>query len=379
MKSPEYYKGKEQTFLKHFFLEQYLETVAAHIGYSQAEFVYVDCFSGPWRAEDEELADTSIRIALDKLNYVRDSVLAPHGRYPTIRAVFIEKDPTAFAALQAAIEQYRGAVKVTAIAGRFEDNVQAILSETGRSFSFCFIDPTGWTGLSMDRIQPLLRHHPGEVMLNFMYDFFNRFLNSRDPAIEASLDRFFGTDRWRNLRASPRREEDIVGLYGEQVRASGGFAYVGATKILKPRHDRTYFHLVYATRSPKGIEKFRDVEKRVTTAQEQVRDAAQRENRIERSGQEELLFGGTDDLSPSVREERHQQRERARTQMFEILQRGPQRYETLLPVLLQIPMFWKTDFHELVMEERRAGRIIVEGMGPRQRVPKEGCTVGLAR
>ena len=46
MKSPEYYKGKEQTYLKHFFLEQYLETVALHIGYAQSEFVYVDCFSG---------------------------------------------------------------------------------------------------------------------------------------------------------------------------------------------------------------------------------------------------------------------------------------------------------------------------------------------
>jgi three-Cys-motif partner protein len=310
---------------------------------------------------------------------VRETVLAPHGRYPTIRAVFIEKDPTAFAALQAAIEQYRGTVRVTAIPGRFEDSVPAILSEIGRRFSFCFIDPTGWTGLSMERIQPILRHNPGEVMINFMYDFVNRFLNSRDPSIEASLDRFFGTERWRDLRASPQREEDIVGLYSEQVRANGGFAYVSATKILKPLHDRAYFHLVYATRNPKGIEKFRDVEKRVATAQEQVREMAQRDNRIERSGQSELLFGGADELSAPLRDERSRQRERARRQMYEMLSRGPQRYETLLPFLLQIPLFWKTDFHELVMEERQVGRIIVEGMSPRQRVPKEGCTIRLAR
>ena len=49
MKEVAYYKGKEQTYLKHFFLERYLETVAFHIGYSHREFVYVDCFSGPWR------------------------------------------------------------------------------------------------------------------------------------------------------------------------------------------------------------------------------------------------------------------------------------------------------------------------------------------
>ena len=45
MKPPAYYRGKEQTYVKHFFLEQYLETVAFHIGYTHKEFVYVDCFS----------------------------------------------------------------------------------------------------------------------------------------------------------------------------------------------------------------------------------------------------------------------------------------------------------------------------------------------
>jgi hypothetical protein len=47
VKPVEYYKDREQTYLKHFFLERYLETVAYHIGFSQSEFVYVDCFSGP--------------------------------------------------------------------------------------------------------------------------------------------------------------------------------------------------------------------------------------------------------------------------------------------------------------------------------------------
>jgi len=377
MKPPEYYKGKEQTYLKHFFLEQYLETVAAHIGYAQGEFVYVDCFSGPWRAEHEDLADTSIRIALDKLNYVREKVLAPHDRYPTIRAIFIEKDPIAFGALSEAVEQYHGSVKVTPLSGTFEDNIPAILAEVGGRFSFCFVDPTGWTGLSMDRIQPLLRHQPGEVVINFMYDFINRFLNSHDPATEASIDHFFGTDAWRKLRDSPERETDIIKLYAEQVRSTGKFPYVTSTRILKPLHDRAYFHLIYATRNSKGIEKFRDVEKRLVTAQQQVREAAQREYRVDRTGQGELLFGASDTLSPSMEEERTRHRERARIQLIELLMSGPQRYETLLPVLLQIPLFWKTDLHELIADERRVGRIVIDGMGPRQRVPSDGCVIRL--
>ena len=377
MKPPDYYKGKEQTYLKHFFLEKYLETVAFHIGYSQSEFVYVDCFSGPWRQEDENLADTSIRISLDKLDYVR-SVLAARQKHPMIRAVFIEKDPAAFAALQQYLTGYRGHVRTTALPGTFEDNITQILKELGTKFAFCFIDPTGWTGLAMERVKPLLLHQPGEVVINFMYDFINRFLNSRDPPIEASLDRFFGSKNWRDLRERQDREMAIIDLYAQQVRATGRFAYATSTKILKPLHERAYFHLIYATRSPKGIEEFSDVERRLVTAQEQVRAAAQREHRERRTGQGELSFADPGTLSPSVEDERAAQWQKAKERLFALLHHGPRRYEDLVPDLLQLRLFWKTDLHELINEERAAGRITVEGLAPRQRVPKPGCIIRLA-
>jgi three-Cys-motif partner protein len=377
VKSPEYYKGKEQTYLKHFFLEKYLETVGFHIGYAQSEFVYVDCFSGPWRHEHEDLVDTSIRISLDKLDYVRN-VLMARQKYPTIRAIFIEKDPIAFAALQQALGQYQCGVKTIPLPGTFEDNILRILKEVGKAFAFCFVDPTGWTGLAMDRLQPLLRHQPGEVVINFMYDFINRFLNSQDPAIEASLDRFFGTNAWRNLRNRPDREAAIINFYAERVRTTGNFTYVASTKILKPLQQRAYFHLIYATRSPKGIEKFREVEKRLVTEQEQVRETAQREHREQRTGQEELSFGDPATLSLAVQNEREVQRENARARLFELLKRGPRRYEEVLAILLQLPLFWKTDLNDVLVEERRAKRIVIEGMTPRQRVPKEGSIIRLA-
>lgn len=374
MQSPEYYKGKEQTYLKHFFLEKYLETVALHIGYAQSEFVYVDCFSGPWRHEHDDLADTSIRISLDKLNYVA-KVLASHDRQPRIRAIFIEKDPSAFAALERALREYQGRVQTTALPGTFEENIDGILTALGKKFAFCFIDPVGWTGLAMDRLRPLLRRQPGEVVINFMYDFINRFLNSQDPPTEASLDGFFGTVVWRELRERPDRETAIINLYEEQVRTTGNFRYVTSTRILKPLQERAYFHLVYATRSAKGVEQFREVEKRFVTEQEQVRAVAQREHRQLLTGQEELPFATPSTLARSLQDERVAQRQNARTRLFDLLQRGPRRYEDVLAALLQLPLFWKTDLNEVLAEERQAGRILIEGMTARQRVPKEGCLI----
>ena len=52
MKPADHYRGREQTYLKHFFLERYLERVAYKVGSFAPEFVYVDGFSGPWKTED---------------------------------------------------------------------------------------------------------------------------------------------------------------------------------------------------------------------------------------------------------------------------------------------------------------------------------------
>lgn len=374
MKPPAHYRKKEQTYLKHFFLERYLETVAFHIGYTHKEFTYVDCFAGPWRSADEHLADTSIRIALDKLNYVRDA-LAKQQRYANIRAIFIEQDPTAFRALQAALQQHSHSIKTTPLPGTFEQNIDAILQHIGNTFAFCFIDPTGWTGFAMEGIAPLLRHQPGEVMVNFMYDFINRFTNYPNEGNERSLDRIFGTTNWRPIRTATDRETASVELYQEQLRNTGKFTYVTSTRILKPVSDRAYFHLVYATRNPKGIVKFRDVEKQTVKEQDTVRETAKREHREQRTGQAEIVFEPHPDLSNTSQAERTQRLQEAETRLFSLLQQGPIRYEQLQPRILELPLVWTNDLNSILLAAQKNGRLAIESMGPRERTPKEGHVV----
>lgn len=377
MPAIEYYKDREQTYLKHFFLEQYLETVAYHIGSSQKEFVYVDCFSGPWRAADEDLGDTSIRIALEKLNAVQIGLATKLQRFPTIRAIFVEKSVAAFSTLKQLLTEHSGGVKTTALHGSFEENIVPILKEVGSGFGFFFVDPTGWTGFAMESLRPILRATRGEIMVNFMFDFINRFLNSSDAATEDSLDRCFGTDKWRAIRNSPDRESRLVELYVEQLRVTGRFQYASYTRILKPHHERAYFHLVYATRNPKGIEKFRDVEKKFVPEQERVRGRAQLELRVAKSGQPEFDFSASGP-SGSLMGEREKQLEKASVKVLEILRReGPISFELLKPRVLEIPLVWSTDLNEMLMREHRAGRLKIQGLGPRDRTPKQGCMISL--
>src|SRR5579871_1078007 len=121
MRTPDFYRGKEQTYVKHFFLEKYLQRVAFHIGFAYQRFVYVDGFSGPWQAQGDDLSDTSFRIALEQLKYVQTGLAAQH-KHPSIEAIFVEKDPSAFNALQKVVDEYSGSIKVKAFPGTFESN-----------------------------------------------------------------------------------------------------------------------------------------------------------------------------------------------------------------------------------------------------------------
>jgi three-Cys-motif partner protein len=72
-------------------------------------------------------------------------------------------------------------LEVEALHGEFENLIPDILRFVGRSFSLVLIDPTGWTGFGLQRITPILQHRPGEVLINFMFDYVNRFLDDARP------------------------------------------------------------------------------------------------------------------------------------------------------------------------------------------------------
>lgn len=373
MKDIEYYRGREQTYLKHFFLERYLERVTYVIGNSYPEFAYVDGFSGPWRSKDEAFEDTSFIIAINTLRKVRDG-LAKVGKKPRIRCLFIEKDPEAFRALQNAISSVSD-LEVKALPGEFEQLIPKVLDFNGRSFSLVFIDPTGWTGFGLRKITPILRHRPGEVLVNFMFDHINRFLDDPRPEIAQSFDELLGGPGWDTaLQAGKSREDAIVELYRERMRMAGGFKHVTSTRILKPVSDRSYFYLVYGTRHPKGLIEFRNVEKKAVEEQERVRSTAKQAHDVERTGQEELFSAAALMTGPPSFEEERAAKLRMAESRFRVLLRGKQRlkYEEALGFLLESPLVWESDVQQIIKNMRSAGELEVAGLAPRERTVKRG-------
>ena len=374
---PEGYRGREQTFIKHVILRRYLERVAWNILWSYPEFVFIDGFSGPWASKSRSYEDTSFGIAMRTLSHVRDELKANHQRARRVRCVFVEKRASAFERLAAAVEA-APYVEARAIPGRFEDCVGEICAEVANAFALILVDPKGWS-FDLRRLGPLLRHRPSEVIISFMYDHVNRFLEDTRPEIRASYVLPFGDPDWRArfdaLQASGlSREDAVLELFREQVKTVGKFGYVLSARIQRPTADRSHFYLVYGTRSPKGLIEFRRVEKKAMEAEELSRIEAKHDRRSSKSRQG-LLHVYSPRRSSELRQPEIQ---KAEAWLLQQLSRARVLlYAEVLVGVLERFSVTETELKDLLVIMRDRGQVALDGMAPRQRKPADGVIISL--
>jgi three-Cys-motif partner protein len=369
MPDPSFYEGREQTLVKHYILGEYLEKFAHIIGWHWQTVAYVDCFSGPWEPQDPALSDTSFAIAVDAFRKAKED-LAVHGKHPRIRCLFLEKDDAAFARLSmfaAAVTD----VEAVAVPGQFEDRLPQILKfirESGSgTFSFIFIDPTGWTGFTLDVITQLLKVRPGEVLINFMTHHIRRFILLEESA--ESFVRLFGEDIRHELTGldSQEREEKLVGAYMRRLKERGEFTYVGSAIVWKPVAETTHFHLIYATRHDRGIEEFKKVEKAAMHVAESARAAAKERKRMSRSQQTTFLQPHEQHLSVSMTALRTRYLDMARRRVRELLEGdGEVTYRRLWRRAVAFPLVWEDDLRAWIHEWRAANLLDLPGLTARQ-------------
>jgi three-Cys-motif partner protein len=180
-------------------LKRYLQALAFKV-LNFSDITYVDGFSGPWETQTEDHSDSSFIIALNVLKDAQTQ-MAARGIHRRIRCFFSETSAAAYAQLKAAVTPFHKPTEgfeVKTFHGQFEDAVDEITSFIGRSFPLVFIDPTGWTGYPLNKLKPLFARPRCEVLINFMYEFINRFAHSDDPVHIASLDPILGGPGWRD-------------------------------------------------------------------------------------------------------------------------------------------------------------------------------------
>ena len=294
----ETYSGREQAFIKHELLRGYLEKLFHIVGLAARrlgvrELCYVDCFAGPWSDESDELGGTSIAISLEMLERCRDRLRELHV-VPGFRALYVEKDPRAYARLEGFLSERRGrGVRAQARHGDFVELRQEILRWCGPdAFVFFFIDPKGWMDVELDILAPLLQRQKSEFLINFQYDFINRTASMEDWRQE--IARLLGQPIDPAGMEPRERERRLVDTYRgnlkQKMPAAPGYparsAYV---RVLDPGKERPKYHLVYLTSHPRGIVEFMKISESIDLTQKQVRASRRSEARAKRSGMEDLF------------------------------------------------------------------------------------------
>jgi three-Cys-motif partner protein len=366
------YEGREQSLVKHVILRKYLERFAHIIGSWKESITYVDCFSGPWNVRSANLDDSSFAIALAELRKARESS-SKRNRDLRLRCFFIEKDQSAYQALK----EFAGGANEAEIRTKnktLEDAVPDILQfldQDQESFPFILIDPTGWTGFELDVIAPLLKRKPGEVLVNFMTSFVRRFINSSDEATQRSFDRMYGPFKPSAAELREAAEEDLddvlVTAYKRLLRKTGSYAHVCDAIVLHPEIDSAHFHLVYHTRHLKGVEVFKDAERKAMEMQEQSR-AALRGKRMEKEHPSLFpasVMGRTrysDDL-------RHRYLAKAKAEIRTLLlSKSHVAYDIAYAHALAYPIVQEQDLRAWIVGWQTEGLVTVVGLKPQPRV-----------
>lgn len=255
---PEAYIGREQAFIKHLTLDTYLQRLFMIIGRSEAVINYVDCFAGPWASEDDqELKDTSIGISIKQMKETAEALRSQFNVNVKFRALYCEKDKTAFAKLQAFLNQDHGPVETKCLQGDYTDHIETIAEWTSGHFTFFFIDPKGWKRvISAQTLAPLLRLNKTEFLVNLMFEFANRALTIEQH--HQDMRELLGEDHVYNGQESPEaRRQLILRGYRDAVNAvyRGRTAYV---PVQRPGKDKLLYFLVYLTRHPMGVAVFKE-------------------------------------------------------------------------------------------------------------------------
>jgi three-Cys-motif partner protein len=365
------YEDREQTAVKHEILARYLSAFVPIVGNWASDITYIDCLAGPWESADANFADTSFARAIDVLRSTR-KVLGSRGKFPTMRCLFIERDPVAFSKLKQYSDKVAD-IEVTTQNWDLTEHIKDVVTfakERGKSFPFVFIDPKGWEPLQIELIRPILALDPGEVLINLMTSWITRFL--RDDT--KHFDRLIGAD-WQKLvqLRGEEQEEELVNSYASAVRTAGAFNYVCTLPVMKPDQDAFHFYMVYATRHIRGVEVFKEKEKQVVSFMHDKRAQAQQRRKFLQSGQATLLPAGA--LYRETRFTRHRDRglELAKGELQRKLESSAQLlYDEAWATVMQHSAVMDSDFREWLSEWKGEGLLEITNQRPGQKLARKG-------
>lgn len=251
---------KEWSRRKIVILRKYFRAFGRILGSRAGQCVYyVDGFAGPGKYKDGFIGSPIVaaKVAAD---------LAQSPRAFNIKCINVEIKQDLYDNLCTHLAGFPPEVVVN-LKGRFDKLLPEILSRVGPSPTLFFLDQFGLGGLDWGKLLPLFSR-PGktEILVNFNTRQARRLAGFLDSSYTPAASRVkklssvMGTEKWMLAwkeaqgESQEDRDEAIVGVYIEQLLASGSFRYACNYPIRSIPDEALKYHLVYGTSNFKGID-----------------------------------------------------------------------------------------------------------------------------
>jgi hypothetical protein len=243
--------------------------------------------------------------------------------------------------------------------GKFEDAVDEITNFIGQSLPLIFIDPTGWTGYPLAKLKPLFTRPKCEVLINFMYEFINRFAYSDDQTHIASLGPILGGPGWRDrLDKDLPRGAAVEKLFRETIAATLNLPFVVSTRIDKSTTERPHFFITYGSKSREGLKAFRDTEYAALREHARNRADASERKRSQKTGSDDLFAEHHAEIKEATIDSIvDEQKARARDRLLTALARGPLKFVQVVEGLLRNFMLRETNVKDICVAWANEGEI----------------------
>jgi three-Cys-motif partner protein len=376
------YVGREHAYVKHVFLERYLEALIFKTASTFNHIVYIDGFAGPWQSANEEFADTSFGIALNALRRAKET-WQKSKRNVRMTALLVEQHPKAYAKL-ATIQTRFPDIAIKTYLADFISIVPDIVADIPRdAFAFFFIDPKGWS-IPLLKLKSMLERPKSEITFNFMFEFINRAASMTEPVTVAGLDELMPYGNWRARLAdaekdavrplTPDERKDIlISAFTENLAQIGQYHYVVPTEILRPSKNRTLYCLFFATRHESGLAAFRECQTKALDAQAETRAALKVRRESADTGQSEL-FTSLHDMGPNETAAlRAKAKAAAEAAILDITPRAPDHisYKRLWATVLTHHAVRLTDVNTMCAKLRRTEALLFPDWETSKRVPQD--------
>lgn len=342
----------DQNRVKHAILTKYLDAYLKALRTSVDAFHYIDGFAGPGTYDAEQIG--SPLFALD--------LLANQPKPAT--ASFVENDATLFASLERIVGSARSASRLVEAPWLRRAEFSACLDEIiarpalakfRRVATFAFVDPCGLTGMYVDDLAKILRLPFGECLIFFNYDGLNRWIGGVEGGSHPrqKLERFFGsadaaTEALTVVHSGasgPPRERRLLEMYFRAVRGHARAEFVLPFRFRSGDRERTSHYLVHLARHPLAFTIMKDVMRSESSAAEDFG-----------------MFGFIPPDELTDQEELFRPNaERARAEILEALQRGPQPVATFAKEWPQRPhdMLVSKEYKRIILDLEREEAIEV--------------------